>query len=285
MGSVSNREEGATGRPLIEALIGKLGKQINLVQDSIGRIPATSRSQFSARSSFYNRTMARRDTVTQPDKPRCAALRISAVFLSSLLIACASTDSTISAQLDDDGMMRIYQTSRGELWLRPDTHFASYDKLLIEPLTVSYHARGHFDYPGLRETDFQFDAIELARVEDRFNKAITEVWMSKEDRSMARKPGPDVLIMTPSITDLFLYASIKDVRLARDRSMVRESSKMVIRAELRDGESGQLLARIADRRITGSRNLPARPMNRVTYFSDVYLEFRSWANRHIAHME
>ena len=217
------------------------------------------------------------------------------LLLSLALAACSSFEQQPNKDYEQEGLDTVHKDSRSELYIRPDITIPLYHKLYIEPITVSYSSQKHSNAPGLNESDFQFDDSELAKFQEQFKKAITEVWTVREDAividelnlpqgdekaSKAQQQViEDTLIMRITITDLYLYASIKNNKAGRNTSLVNESSKMVINMDLLDASTHEILIRSKNRRTTGFSTGPQRQMSSVSYFNDVYQTASSWINQ------
>ncbi len=148
------------------------------------------------------------------------------LLLSLALAACSSLEQQPIKDYEEEGLDTVYKNSRSELYIRPDITIPLYHKLYIEPITVSYSSQKHSNATGLNESDFQFDDSELAKFQEQFNKAISEAWSKAENHIVLTELNPalegdqansdeqatndDTLIMRVSITDLYLYASIKN---------------------------------------------------------------------------
>lgn len=217
------------------------------------------------------------------------------LILSVVLTACSSVDQQPSKDSELEGLDTVHKDSRSELYIRPDIALPLYHKLYIEPITVSYSSQKHTNSPGFNESDFQFDDNELAKFQEQFKKAIKEVWTGREDavvldelnlpqgdnKASAEEQQviDDTIIMRISITDLYLYASIKNNKAGRNTALVNESSKMVIHMDMLDAKTNKLLIRSKQQRKTGYSSGPQRQMSSVSYFNDVYQTARSWINQ------
>jgi hypothetical protein len=217
------------------------------------------------------------------------------LILSLALAACSSFEQQPIKDYEQQGLDTVHKDSRSELYIRPDITIPLYHKLYIEPITVSYSSQKHTNSPGFTESDFQFDDSELAKFQEQFNKAISEAWSKADNHVVLSELNPtqegdqtntaeqetndDTLIMRVSITDLYLYASIKNNKAGRNTALVNESSKMVINMELLDARTNEVFIRSIDRRTTGYSSGPERQMTSVSYFNDVHQTFRSWINQ------
>jgi hypothetical protein len=217
------------------------------------------------------------------------------LLLSLALAACSSFEQQPIKDYEQQGLDTVHKNARSELYIRPDITLPLYHKLYIEPITVSYSSQKHTNSPGLNESDFQFDDNELAKFQQQFNKAISDVWKrtkghilldelnitqdGDEANTGDEQANDGTLIMRISITDLYLYASIKNNKAGRTTALVNESSKMVISMDMIDAKTNEVLIRSIDRRTTGYSSGPQRQMSSVSYFNDLFQTASSWINQ------
>ncbi|MCR8921356.1 DUF3313 domain-containing protein [Dasania sp. GY-MA-18] len=202
-------------------------------------------------------------------KTLCLAL------ISALLLSGCMTHST-APQQSDDGLQLVSPSNFDTLYLRPGTDFSRYSTLQFETMPLSYSdERRPHKLPNLSDKDFQFSDKEMGYFQERARKGFSAGFDKTND-------AQGQLIVRSSISELYLTAPIKNSIIQPDKSFVQESSRMVITTELVDANSQQVLLRATDKLKTGdigtnSNNLSR--MNSVTYWQDVYREFRSWGSR------
>src|SRR5262249_54024971 len=84
---------------------------------------------------------------------------------------------------------------------------------------------------------------------DEFRKGFTKELQDKGGYQVVTHGGPDVLRVTAMIADLYINAPDTSMNTAgRSNSYVVSAGSMVLIAELRDTETGAILARVADRK-------------------------------------
>ena len=192
----------------------------------------------------------------------------------ALLNACVS--QTPLPAVSEDGLNLVANSNFDALYIRQGTDFEKYAKLSIQPVTIAYSDERRTMHPILRDEDFQFSEKELGYFQERSAKGFIEgIEKSNTDKQAT-------LIVRSTIKDFYLVAPIKINLIQPNKNYVNESSRMEITTELIDANSQAVLLRVSDDIETGyfnggSHNL--RPMNSVTYWQDVYREFRRWGHR------
>ena len=194
-----------------------------------------------------------------------------------LLISCANTDQqAISA----DGLTGV-NSPMNELYIRDGSDFGQYRQFYFEPLTVAYSKQKHNDNLNRREADFQFDNNELAIFEQKFQAGFSQQWQQQLNWSQAEQPSAGVLIVRAAVSDLYLYASIKNDSRSPDVALANETSKMQLQIELVDAANQHVLLRMRDQKTTGQFNSGTQsmmPVTSVSYWHDAQRMFRQTAN-------
>lgn len=146
---------------------------------------------------------------------------------------------------DAEGLERTTAKKVDEFYLRPGASFTAYRRVLLNPVDVSFAklwARNH------REVD----ARETARLRTELGKLAGAEFSRQLERGsggypVVTAPGPDVLEVRASIVNLDIRApDIQDSTVRH--SYVLSAGEGTLIAELRDSQTGTLLARVVDRR-------------------------------------
>lgn len=198
------------------------------------------------------------------------------MILSLILTACASSTQQASTE---DGLSGV-KSSMDQLYIRDGVQFNQYHSIYFEPLNVSYSDQKRNDSLSRRDEDFQFDDKEMAIFEDKFRTAFSQQWKEQLGWTVAEQPGPNVLRVKATISDLFLYASIKNDARSPNASLANETSKMQLQIELIDNQQ-QAQLRMIDQKYTGRPGSGPSQMTRVSsvsYWSDAQRMFRQTAN-------
>jgi hypothetical protein len=164
-----------------------------------------------------------------------------------LLTACAS-----SPQFDysHDGLELRDVRGLDEVWVRPGTDFSSYTKLLVEPVEVAFDPHWDPRRPGsrlpLRDEDREQIRTDTAEL---FDTTFTAQLERSERFKLVDQPGPGALIFEPRIIDLIINAPEDPRAVGQVRTYVSEFGRVTLIGELKDADTGAIVARIADREI------------------------------------
>jgi hypothetical protein len=145
---------------------------------------------------------------------------------------------------DAEGLQRTASSKVDEFYLRPGASFTAYRRVLIGPVEVSFNKlweRQHRNVDAAESARLRADLARLAR--DEFVRQ-----MQREGGyEVVEAGGADVLEIRASIVNLDIYApEVNDANLRRN--YVLKAGEATLLAQLRDSQTGSLLARVVDRR-------------------------------------
>jgi hypothetical protein len=179
------------------------------------------------------------------------------VLLAALLLAaCATTPQTpgasdtrsaiTDAPVDADGLRRIQVAGLQEVYARPGANLGSYDKILLDPIEVSFR-RNWDPKPG----GWPIGADEKQQIRDGLARIVREEVTRELSRSgryqIVATPGDDVLRIDAEIRDLVINAPDSS-RAGPTRTYTLSAGEMTLVAELRDSPTNDLIARVVDRK-------------------------------------
>jgi hypothetical protein len=173
-------------------------------------------------------------------------------LVASLLSACAAcagpprpvqyeTGGPLPA-MTTDGLYRVRNTQIGAAYVRPGASFAGYDAVLIDPVTVSYKKGVS---RGGQNSLFEMDDSALERVKGMFQKAFDGQLSRSRAFAVVSEPGPRVLRVSGHIVNLVVTAP---PFRGGEVDLVLDAGELTLILDVRDSESHEPLARIADRR-------------------------------------
>lgn len=162
--------------------------------------------------------------------------------------AFAASRDDVHAAMSYDGLRQISVKGIDLAYARPGASLAAYDKVLIEPIEVAFRKDWN---PKRTGSELRLGAAErenirtgVARiVRDEFVKALE----TRSPYKVVTEPGPDVLRVKAMILNLYVNAP-ESATSARTRTYTVSAGEMTLVAELHDSETGEVLARIVDRR-------------------------------------
>lgn len=197
-------------------------------------------------------------------------LAVGAVVLSG----CASTD----AVTEWDGLVRQPNTRLNAVFVKPDAQIVAYRSVMLDPVQVSFDSNWDPNR-GTRSMSARLNADDIAAIKSDLAELFREIFRDELARGgyqLVDQPGPETLRVTPAIINLFINAP--DVSApGRTRTYTAESGRMTLVVELRDSETGTLLARAVDTQ-TGRSAGMWTITNRVTNTADARRAIGVWAS-------
>jgi hypothetical protein len=173
-----------------------------------------------------------------------AAPAALAALLLAMPAAALQAEGVPPPPADAEGLVRQASHTLDEYYLRPGATFGVYRRVLLAPVDVSfskYWARDHRDIDAAESLKIRQDLAQLARKEFR------RVLQRGGGYQPADAAGPDVLEVRASLVNLDITApEVRDAAIRRN--FVLSAGEATLVAELRDSQTGTLLARVVDKR-------------------------------------
>lgn len=171
-----------------------------------------------------------------------------------------------------DGLKLTSSKNVALLYVREGATLSGYSKVMLDPVYVAFDKQWSRDRRDIREDERERIRTELA---EEFLKVFTEELQTSGDYQIVDAGGPEVLRVTAAIVDL--YVTAPDVnRAGRNRTYTVSAGRMTLIAELRDTESGAILARVADRKEASNYNT-FQWTTRASNTADARRILKSWA--------
>jgi hypothetical protein len=180
----------------------------------------------------------------------CAAiLLVSSVALGGAFAASKEDKAKLEEAMSYDGLEQIKVKGIDIAYARPGATLAGYTKVQIDQIEVAFHK--NWD-PNRTGSMFKLSADERENIRSGVAKLVHEELVKalqnkKSTYEVVDTAGPDVLRMKAHIINLYVNAP-DTLTAGRTRTYTTSAGEMTLVAELYDSESGQVLARIIDRR-------------------------------------
>ena len=176
--------------------------------------------------------------------------RLLFILATTVILLAGCATATPRDDFSHEGLEPGSLRGLDEVWVRPGSNFTDYRNLLIEPVEVAFDPHWDPRRTGsrlrLREADRERIREDAAELFDRtFRREIER----SERFELVDAPGENTLIFQPRIVDLFINAPNDQLAVGRTRTFVSEFGRVTLIGELRDAESGAIVARIADREV------------------------------------
>jgi hypothetical protein len=205
-------------------------------------------------------------------KNRASAL--TAVFVALIMAGCATTTR---GPTEWDGLVRQSGTRFDAVFVRPDAEIPSYRNIVLAPAGVQF-ARNWDPARGGRSQSRRLDSGDIQAIKDGLATLLGEIFteeLTAGGYQIVTEPGPDTLVLIPAIVDLYITAP-DTMSAGRSRTYTANSGRMTLVLELRDGVTGETLARVVDSRAGRNAGLMT-VTNRVTNTAEARRAIRVWA--------
>ena len=215
-----------------------------------------------------------------------AVLRLITVLTCAfVLVGCETAPPTIQtgpdAELSFDGL-HLVDNSRADLaWARPDFNLASYTKIWPVGAGVEYRQvrnRGSSTMANSRGGPYFINDKARGQFEELVGEIFKEELQKVEQYELVDGPGPDVLMIRGALLDVTSMVPPEPVG-SRSIVFLSNIADATLVLELRDSETGTILARSVDRRAAETIGGTFRRSNSVSNSAEVRRLIRFWATR------
>jgi hypothetical protein len=170
-----------------------------------------------------------------------------AIISGAGLVACETTQRQPPPEMTEDGLKRVDSKNIDIAYVRPGATLAPYKRVMLDPSDVAFSKDWDPEKTGsrmkLNETEREKIRTGLRNL---FDKTFKEE-LEKGGYPVVTTAAPDVLRVTAGLIDV--YVNAPDVMTpGRTTTYVMNAGSMTLVAELRDSETGAILARVADQR-------------------------------------
>jgi hypothetical protein len=156
-----------------------------------------------------------------------------------------------NAEITHDGLVRVRWSRFKYVWLKPGADFARYSQVMMDPVSIAYkrppretESRRNPDRGNFALTDRQM--IDMKRY---FAEAFEKELSKLGNFTLVRAPGPEALRVEAALIDLIVNVPTES-GAGSDLVFTTSAAQMTLAMELRDSITGEILARVTDRRET-----------------------------------
>jgi phage gp37-like protein len=207
---------------------------------------------------------------------RWFAVGVAAVAL--FIGGVARADDTVTPA-NWDGLVEVKGKRMDMVFVAPGADFRPYTKILLDRTEVAFDKDWRKDMNDTRSVSRKIDDAEAAKIMEAASSNFTDVWtkaLEKAGYKVATAPGPDVLRLSPAITNLYINAP-DTMEAGRVTSYTTEAGEATLVLEVRDSRTNAMLGRVVDRRETRS-TATMQQASRVTNRADFRMLFQQWAS-------
>jgi hypothetical protein len=170
-------------------------------------------------------------------------LLTAALGLSGVTIVWADQSATDPATADE-GLATVKVAGLDHVFARPGINLSAYDKVMLDPVEVSFVKSGKPDRNGgpISAGEKQEIRGQLSKI---FKEELKKELTSSHGYALVNRPDGDVLRIRAEILDLYINApAVPSSGPARPYAVSVGEMRLV--AELRDAATGALIARVVD---------------------------------------
>ena len=212
---------------------------------------------------------------------------VMALGAASILGGCASAppsptlQSGPDAEVTVDGLYRVDNSVIQLAYMKPGWDLRGYTAMLIDPVTVAYQTdpgnRRRDPGVGVGSQNFALSDAQMANFKSFFQEAVEDALTEDGGYRIANSSGPDVLRITAELMDLIIAVPTQESGANVNR-FARSAGAVTLVMEIRDSQSGEIIARVADRQdpsASGSGNMVRVSPQAVR--ADMRRLFERWA--------
>jgi hypothetical protein len=197
-----------------------------------------------------------------------------------LAIGTAAIASSDEISPEGDRLVRVNTHDVDHLYVLPGADFASYRRIRLDPVDVSFSERWdqNLNRTRTRRRRLSDEDIRTLRstVATEFERSVADE-LSRGGYTLVDEDADDVLRVTPMIVNLYITAPRMQTQTpARSRTYIANTGHMTLVASVRDSVTGEYLARVVDTQHgpqTGTVQLAGSAAN----LADARRAFRNWA--------
>jgi hypothetical protein len=188
-------------------------------------------------------------------------------LVASLLMvpaAFAASKADLEQALTHDGLRKVSVKDIDQVYVRPGATLAGYSRVKLDPVEVAFRKDWEPKRTGsnVKLSAEERDSIRQGVAKIVYDEFVNEL-QSKSTYAVVNEAGPDVLRVRVNIVNL--YVTAPDVLSSGPtKTFTISPGEMTLFAELFDSETGEVIARVVDRRearATGMATLTTKSVN------------------------
>jgi hypothetical protein len=207
------------------------------------------------------------------------------LIFTVVLVACTTAPPTIQtgpdAELSFDGLHKVDNSQADVAWARPDFDISGYTKIWPISAGIEYRQvkdRGRSTMARSQGGPYFINDKSRAQFEELVGTVFKEELEKIEKYELVDGPGPDVLMIRGGLLDVTSYVPPDPVG-GRSHVFLSSVGEATLVLELRDSETGTILARSVDRRAAETIGGTFTRSNSVTNSAEARRLIRYWGTR------
>lgn len=200
------------------------------------------------------------------------------ILMAICLLACATTVPAAAPETWD-GLELRKAKGIDALYVRPGVEFKAYRSLVLDPVHVAFD-KDWDPNRNVRGAGVRLSAADLQEIRDNMASEFRRIFaeqLAAGGYDVVAKPIDDTLEVTAGLADVYINAPGQQTA-GRAYTYTMNAGRMTLVMELRDGPTGQILARVVDRHV-GRDTGPMQLTTSVSNSAEFRRVVTDWAKR------
>jgi len=213
-----------------------------------------------------------------PTAPVRTILGVSLLAVAGCASSGPQGPATIAASGEQsvDGLYLMENTAFQVAYAKENLDLSGYDAILPTNITVAYKKDPGGQMRNSFDANYALSNTQMETLGNIFREEFREALTENDGYMIATEPGPRVLEITPYLIDLIVRFPTQ--MEGREDSFVDSYGEVTMILELRDSQSKEILARVAERGDPTRSTYELAEVNPSFVQADVRQMFRTWAN-------
>jgi hypothetical protein len=151
-----------------------------------------------------------------------------------------------------DGLVQRKAKGIDAVYVRPDVDFKVYRSIVLDPVVVAFDRNWKPNRAG--SPSLRLSTSDIEKIRERMASSFQGIFadeLAAGGYAIVPKPLDDTLRVSAGLADVYINAP-DTASAGRTKTYTRGAGRMTLAMELRDGPTGQLLARVVDRHVDDS---------------------------------
>jgi hypothetical protein len=200
---------------------------------------------------------------------------IRVLFLALLVAACAPqpTVPVAASTADLDGLQEVSSRYFDIAFVRPGVDFGHYQKVILSGSELA------FKTPDRSQQQFPLTTEQKNRFREQLDQDFSMELSNLENLSLTDRAGPDALSVRVRVQDILATVPAQATGRSGWGSLsLRALGEATLVIELHDSESGEILARVYDRRAVEGVAIAQQQAAPLMRWEDVESMSERWAS-------
>jgi hypothetical protein len=206
--------------------------------------------------------------------------RLSVLVAAAITSACAAAPAPPPSIAPDaepslDGLYPVDNSIMQYAEVKRDLDLSGYDAFILGPVEVAYQKDPAVRTPGSSDANYALTPRQMETLKEGFREEIERALTEDDGYELVTEPGPNVLRLDAYLLDLVVRFD-REATAGRNRQFTDSWGEVSMILELRDSQSGEILARVGDRRDPTRSTYELVEVRSTFVRADVTRLFRHW---------